>query len=519
MRRWIAAGLVAVMVAGSGCSAGRTGGSDPAPGKTSGYAVAGTALTESEFRYGLAPRPHRDVTYQPDVVLIKGGADAVRSVTADGLTWTIDAKATGASELSPGKVMFVTSRGVGRVVDAQRVGDTIAVTIAPVEFTEVIRDGTFAGEQPVELGNAISYSSEGALWTDEAAVAAAAQAAAAPAAAPVSAGAVVRPAAFTEGALGKAPAPGPGDKERVEMPRPATGAPKNTRSNGFTVVPKCCRGGVGADLTYDDNEIRIFGSFMVLMDKPRARFHLAVSGGRVTVAELQVLGGSGLKIDIEGASKVGTARQIDRQFTVPVDFSVPVGLVLGVPFSFTVTQTVLVKTAFSAKDGNVKASGEYTINGAVGFGYRDGSWGLHKVQGPFIKSSLIDSIRGPSVGANGMVLAFKTQFSIGFGAAGFSAGLNVALTVSTGVARGSALDQFFPAAPGTRDIGCRGASLTIDMSYSVGYTIPAIIANVINFFLRVFRAKPIQRTGGIPNPPETEKLFAATQYDPPSCTS
>ncbi|GAB3341072.1 hypothetical protein RMN56_06160 [Micromonospora halotolerans] len=507
------------MLAGSGCSAGRTGGSGPAPGRTSGYAVAGTELTENEFRYGLAPRPHRDVTYQPDVVLIGGGADAVRSVTADGLTWTIDAKATGASKLSPGKVMFVTSRGVGRVVDAQRAGDAIAVTIAPVEFTEVIRDGTFVGEQPVELDNAISYSSEGAPWTDEAAVAAAAPATAAPAAAPVSAGAVVRPAAFTEGALGEAPAPGPGDKERVEMPRPATGAPKNTRSNGFTVVPKCCRGGVGADLTYDDSEIRIFGSFMVLMDKPRARFHLAVSDGRVTVAELQVLGGSGLRIDLEGASKVGTARQIDRQFTVPVDFSVPVGLVLGVPFSFTVTQTVLVKTAFSAKDGNVKAAGEYAINGAVGFGYRNGSWGLHKVQGPFIRSSLIDSIRGPSVGANGMLLAFKTQFSIGFGAAGFSAGLNVALTVSTGVARGSALDQFFPAAPGTRDIGCRGASLTIDMSYNVGYTIPAIIANVINFFLRVFGAEPIPRTGGIPNPPETEKLFEATQYDPPSCTS
>ncbi|WP_146167648.1 hypothetical protein [Micromonospora sp. MH33] len=508
-----------MMVGVSGCSAGQTGGSDPAPGKTSGYTLAGTELTESEFRYGLAPRPHMDVTYQPDVVLVEGGADAVRSVTADGLTWTIDAKAKGASELTPGKVMFVTSRGVGRVVAAQRAGDAIAVTIAPVEFTEVIRDGTFAGEQPVELDNVISYSSEGALWTDEAAVAAAAPATAAPAAAPVSAGAAVRPAAFTEGALGKAPAPGAGDKERVEMPRPATGAPKNTRSNGFTVVPKCCRGGVGADLTYDDSEIRIFGSFMVLMDKPRARFHLAVSGGRVTVAELQVLGGSGLKIDIEGASKVGTARQIDRQFTVPVDFSVPVGLVLGVPFSFTVTQTVLVKTAFSAKDGNVKAAGEYAINGAVGFGYRDGSWGLHKVQGPFIRSSLIDSIRGPSVGANGIILAFKTQFSIGFGAAGFSVGLNVALTVSTGVARGSALDQFFPAAPGTRDIGCRGASLTIDMSYNVGYTIPAIVEKVINFFLRVFRAKPIQRTGGIPNPPKTEKLFGATQYDPPSCAS
>jgi len=31
----------------------------------------------------------------------------------------------------------------------------------------------------------------------------------------------------------------------------------------------------------------------------------------------------------------------------------------------------------------------------------------------------------------------------------------------------------------------------------IGYTIPVVVAEVINFFLRVFRTRPIQSTGGI----------------------
>ncbi|BCB90840.1 hypothetical protein Psuf_081530 [Phytohabitans suffuscus] len=466
----------------------------------SGYRVDGRELTEGEFRYGLAPRRHDGVTLQPDVVLVEGGAGAVRSVTADGLTWTIDAGAKGAADLVPGKVMFATARGVGRVVDARRSGDTVAVTIAPVSFTEVVRDGTFAsGDDPVPLDGVVSYSSEGALWTDPQAVTEA------EAAQPSPAGRSVP--------LRRAPA----DRERVEMPRPVAGAPKSTSTNGFTVTPTCCAGGVGARLRYDDNEIRIEAGVLLKMNKPSARFHLAVAGGRITAAELQVYGGAGIKVDVSAASAIGHLRQLDRTFTIPIDFSVPVGLILGIPFTLSANQEVLVKTAFSAKNGNVRASGEYAIDGTLGFGYRDGGWGAYKIGGPHIKSSLLDSVRGVSVGANGIVLDFKTTFRLGIGALGFSAGLNFGIVVSTGVARGSALAQFFPLVPGERSLDCRGASLTVDTTYNVGYTIPAVVQKVVNFFLRVFNAKPIARSGGVPDPPARRNIFSRAQYEPKGC--
>ncbi|WP_377251235.1 hypothetical protein [Phytohabitans kaempferiae] len=485
----MAALLVLVCVAGCGGS----------PGVDAG----GRELTEAEFQYGIAPQRHKDVTFQPDVVLVEGGAKAVRSVTADGLTWTLDARAKGVEDLVPGKVMFATARGVGRVVDAQRSGDTVAVTVAPVTFTDVVRDGTFASDGPVPLDNVVSYSSEGALWTDEDAAAEADAASPSPAGRSVPVGYALRRA--------------PSDRERVAMPKPVNGVPKTTNTNGFTVTPRCCRDGVGAHLRYDDNEIRIEADVMLTMKNPSARFHLAVAGGRISVAEFQVSGGAGIKIDVRAASAIGHLRQLDRVFPIPIDFSVPVGLILGVPFTLTANQEVLVKTAFSAKDGNVRASGEYGIGGTFGFGYRNGSWGAHKIDGPHIKSSLLESVRGVSVGANGVVLDFKTNFRIGIGALGFSAGLNFGIVVSTGVARGSALAQFFPLVPGARSLDCQGASLTVDTTYNVGYTIPAIVQKVVNFFLRVFNAKPIARSGGIPDPPKRTNIFSKEQYEPKGC--
>lgn len=493
--RRCAASAVAVLLAlvTAGCSARSAGRDGTAP---SGYALDGRELSEAEFRYGLAPQRHPDVTYQPDVVLLDG-ARAIRSVTADGMTWTLDAAADGVSDLAVGRVMFAASRAVGRVVDVRAAGADAVVSIAPVTLTEVIRDGVFSGDEPIALDErVIAFSSEGAGFHEEAA----------PSPGP------------TAAALGAALLPvRAAEPERVEQPRPVKGPPKPARVKGFRVTPMCCQGGVGAHLTYDEDGIRLAGTVVLVMDRPWARFHLAISRGRITAAELQVHGGGGIKVDIEGTSEVGADRQLTRQFSVPIDFSVPVGVVLGVPFTLSASQDILVNTAFSAKDGNIRASGEYTLGGTLGFGYHAGEWGVHPLEGPFIRSSLLESVRGVSVGVNGIVLAYKTTFSLGIGAFGFRAGLNFSLTVSTGVTRGSALAQFFPLVPGGRSVHCSGATLAIDVTYNVGYSIPAPVADVVNFFLRVFKAKPIQRTAGVPQPPGKLHIFDATQFEPAGC--
>src|SRR5690348_4626153 len=60
-----------------------------------GHGGSAAQITGAQFRFGRTPVPDKSVTYQPDVVLIGGGADAVRSVSADGLTWTLRGDAPG----------------------------------------------------------------------------------------------------------------------------------------------------------------------------------------------------------------------------------------------------------------------------------------------------------------------------------------------------------------------------------------------------------------------------------------
>jgi hypothetical protein len=75
------------------------------------------------------------------VVVISDGPAAIRSGSSDGLTWTIDGNANGASQLKVGSVMLATSRVAGRVAALRDDGGNRIVTLAPVDLTDIIRDG------------------------------------------------------------------------------------------------------------------------------------------------------------------------------------------------------------------------------------------------------------------------------------------------------------------------------------------------------------------------------------------
>lgn len=62
-----------------------------APSASGAHALDPHALSQAELRYGVSPTKDSAVTYQDNVVLMEHGADAIKSVSPDGLTWTIDA--------------------------------------------------------------------------------------------------------------------------------------------------------------------------------------------------------------------------------------------------------------------------------------------------------------------------------------------------------------------------------------------------------------------------------------------
>src|SRR5262245_25967069 len=101
-RAGLLASILCLLVVTAGCAPWRAGGTDR------------DATDPARYAYG--PRTDDSVVYQPDVVLVAGGGKTIRSVSADGFTYVIDGRARGAGEVRPGKIMFVTSEAVGRVV-------------------------------------------------------------------------------------------------------------------------------------------------------------------------------------------------------------------------------------------------------------------------------------------------------------------------------------------------------------------------------------------------------------------
>ncbi len=461
--RVLIAAVLTVLLVLTGC-----GGGDAPPDSA-------RAMSEEDLRYGQAPAPD-GVTLQSDVVIIGGGGRSVRSVTADGLSWRIDGKARNAGDLAPGKVMFVTERGVGRVLDIAPDGDDLLVTVGPVDITEVVRDGTF-DRQDVTLGDPVIYPAGEPFWADEQP-------------APPSSYGRSRP---MRGLSLR-------DNQPVQ-PGFQRAGDVVTKALGYSVYPTCCTNGAGAHFSYDDGGVRMVGTVTLTTQRPNASFHLAIGAGKVNRAELAVTGGFGIKVDFEAGIQDGKNHK--KAFPIAADLSFPIGSLAGIPLSFTVSQTLAVTTAFGAKVGTIKGSGEFSLAGSLGFGYANGTFGPKVTQNFQRKSSLINSLTGVPVGVMGLVIEHGVRFTVGIGAFLFKAGVYFELLTKYGATLGSAL--------GAPLAQCRGAAIGVHAVFGVGYTILDPVVKVINSFLsllkpiKVVRIPPIKNEGGIKSSSEVYK--------------
>jgi hypothetical protein len=133
--------------------------------QTAGPATRG--LTEAEIRYGVSPtRNDSHFVYEDNVVIVEHGAETIRSLSTNGLSWTIDANAPHADEIKPGKIAFLTSRAVGRVLSAERKGNDLAVIFGPVELTDVFKEAHVPINEPIDLDSMITSSAPDYPGTD-----------------------------------------------------------------------------------------------------------------------------------------------------------------------------------------------------------------------------------------------------------------------------------------------------------------------------------------------------------------
>ena len=127
------------------------------PGATVLKPINVHSLSESELKFGIAPRRSSTVEYQPDVIVMEQGDKAIRSISSNGLQWEFDANAPHVSEFQEGKIVFATGRAVGRIVALKKGGDSVTAVLGPIQLTDVIKNGKFTMDQPISADNMISY--------------------------------------------------------------------------------------------------------------------------------------------------------------------------------------------------------------------------------------------------------------------------------------------------------------------------------------------------------------------------
>ena len=417
-------------------------------------------LTEAEKRYGISAERTPTVTYQPEVVLLPAGARAIRSLSDDGLAWTLDPDAEGVGDIQPGRVLLLTTRASGRVLDVKRTSAGLQVVLGPAEITDIVREGTFSLSQPVDLSQVLQMALpesfdqvrpvtplvERRAWPD--------------------------PDTFfvTRASLLQAPTP----------------------THGFRIIPMASVLGVGAELRSNEGRAQFVGQMRLLLQAPRLNFYLEIKPGSVVSALVELKGAAGIEVSFEAASPNPQTANINEDRSAPTDLIIPING-LGVPFAVHVRQTFRLNTAFTST-GTIKARGVYKVGGSIRGEYRSGKFSVFGPDGFGTQQTLLPSIESVAFGPTGMVLTHSIKVIVGVGLAGFVAGPFVMNNSAVTAAAASSIGI----------VGCRRETVSMAVAAGVGYQIPPAVAKFINTILSGLNiAAKIPDSGGISTKPQT----------------
>ncbi len=492
------------------------------PANTAARQLKKSELSEAERRFGVAPVPDATVTYQPDVIIVGGGAAAIRSQDPNGFRWTIDAGAPRARDLVPGKIFFMTGRAVGRVLDVRPQGGDLIVTVGPVTLTEVIRDAHIhIVDMPIDLGEAIAYTSTDLPGQVVRAGMPRSNGGVMPATFVTDSGwslyrvqlparTPAKPSAGTSagasaGASAQAPGQGTGqapNQSPVQTPPPPAVPDVSDllQDKNFTVSPTVSQNGIGISVSTDANGLKVSAESMVHLLTPKLEVHLDIDDGGISRASIELKGAAGLSWTFAAGSKVGMKGNVDVMLTPDTDFSIPVGGIGPVPLAVTVRQRFKLTTALGVRDSVLKAQGDYTFTGGFQVGYFNKAWNVAGPIGFATQQSMTRTGTGISMGATGLTLANQVRVIAGIGTHGFAAGPYFSFTTAVGAFRTSSIGM----------LACNGATLDIKLNGGVGYLIPKSIVNLINSVLRALNIRyAITGEGGL-EPPEPITIINKT---------
>src|SRR6185312_7620173 len=171
---------------------------------------------------------------------------------------------------------------------------------------------------------------------------------------------------------------------------------------------------------------------------------------------------------------------------IPAEINVPIGGML-VPLTAKLSQALDITSGFSAKNSVLHGEGSLDLDGEISASYSTGNgWDIAKPSAT-VKNNLAGLISGASMGINSFVFAFSQRLMVGVGTMGFAAGPYVDLLTTLTV-----LKQF-----SATWADCRQATFDMSLGAGIGYSMPKVVATVINAVLKFFGVKPIPPWGSI----------------------
>jgi hypothetical protein len=523
-------------------------------------------LTESERKFGIAPKRGPKVEYQPDIILMENGDKAIRSIATDGMTWTFDANAPHVSEFQMGKIVFATGRAVGRIIWMQRNSNEVKVILGPIQLTDVINKGEFAMSSPIDMNNVLVFTAPDLPEPREIAQKANASLPRKPWAGwdktivvsriskngkrtPLSMArtfadgqrmtfrrigdhwvpGTATPAVLTRTRAGYGSAsptfqrtawsgqmmpgtPGLSVPRAPSLPEykiPSTSdIPRVQIPYGdIDAQPFATSGSIGVQYKYEKDGVSFTATGALELNNAHANFFMKFGGGKVPIsAGLEIGGAVGVRLHLKAHTTDNFHVNVQKKVWLPTQISIPLGGGV-IPFSLTFDQALALNTGFSAKNSILNAEGEYVFDGGIKAGLFDSDWAVNRPKMPQANVDIGKTTEGISVGINSLVMSAELRAMVGLGNQLFSTGVYATLIFTGTMLR--APDIGFP---------CRQGTIEVVLDSGVGYAIAPFIVDAVNYVLSFVTDARVDRVGSILKGPHTGLFHGKTEV-PGGCSS
>jgi hypothetical protein len=166
-----------------------------------------------------------------------------------------------------------------------------------------------------------------------------------------------------------------------------------------------------------------------------------------------------------------------------------------------------ITSGFSARTSVLHGEGSLDLDGEISASYSTGrGWDIPKPTAT-VKNNLAGMISGVSMGINSFIFAFSQRLMVGVGALGFAAGPYVDLLTTLTILKQSSATW----------ADCREATFEMSLGAGIGYSMPKVVASVINAILGLFGAKPIPSWGSIVALPKRVEIVGRRDTVPANC--